>query len=864
MIWVKDPEGRYLSCNPRFERFFGAKETDIKGKTDYDFVPKELADLFREKDKVAMAAGRPSMNEEEVVFADDGHKEILETIKTPLYNPDNQLIGVLGIARDITERKTTSQKLQESEAKYRSLFENMMNGFGLHEIVIDDNGQPIDYIFHEVNQAFEKMTGLKRDEIIGKTVTQVLPGTEDDPGNWIGRYGQVALSGKSMRFEQFSQVLNKWYSILAFSPMKNFFAVMVEDITDRKRASAQLQESEEKYRSLVNNIDLGIALISPEMKISSLNRQMREWFPQADDSGEHICYKTFNVPSRSDICSYCPTIHVFKDGKVHESITETPTPDGIRNYRIVASPVKDSAGNIIAAIESVEDYTERTKAETMLIESERKFRSYVDNAPGGIFVTDENGFYVDANNAATLITGYSRKELLTMHISDLAPDNLKEYAIKGHKTLIASGKLSIEVPFKRKDGSLGYWTVDCSSLGPNRFLGFVNDITETKQLRDLQSRAARLETAGKIAGQVAHDFNNLLGPIMAYPDFIRDELPKDHMALPYLTDIENAARKIADINQDLLTMGRRGHYNQEILNLNSLVQQTVHEIRSQSNKVTYDLQLSDELMNIRGGSAQLHRMLVNLLNNAYDAMGNSGEISIKTTNYYIDDEYIAYTRVPRGEYVRLTVSDNGCGIPEDIAFKIFDPFFTTKTPDKSRGSGLGMSVVDAVIKDHAGYLDLKSEMGQGTSFYIYFPVCREEIDSEDFMGIIGGTESILVVDDDSTQLNVSRKILEKLGYQVTTINNGEKAIEYIQKHPHDLLILDMIMPSGIDGTETYRRILKINPDQRAIIVSGYSETNRVSEAKKLGVGIFVRKPLTKHSIAKAVRQILDRVAQPSI
>ena len=863
MIWLKDINGVFIACNPRFELLYNAPESEIVGKTDYDFVDKKLADFFRQKDMEALTAGKPTMNEEEVIFAIDGHREMLETIKTPLYDTDGHPIGVLGIARDITERRNAAAKIEESEEKYRSLFENMMNGFALHEIILDDSGKPIDYIYHEINMAFEKMTGLKREEIIGQPVTAAIPDIQNDPADWIGKYGRVALSGSSIRFEQFSVALNKWFSVLAFSPRQNYFATIIEDITDRKRALSQLEESEEKYRSLVENIDLGIALIGPDMKILSLNRQMKEWFPKADDIGVHICYKSFNDPPLDNICSFCPTVHVFRTGKVHEAITETPTNEGMKNYRVVSSPVKDSNGKIIAAIESVEDYTTRIRSEMLLKQSESKFRSYIDNAPDGIFVTDENGFYIDVNNAATRLTGYTRDELLTMHISDLAPDELKDRAIEGYKTLIASGKLSVEVPFMRKNGSIGQWTINCTSLGGNRYLCFVNDITETKQLRDLQSRAARLETAGKIAGQVAHDFNNLLGPIMAYPEFIRDELPEDHVALTYLKDIENAARKIADINQDLLTMGRRGHFNQEILNLNTLIEQTVHEIGSRSDQVSFDLQLSPELMNIRGGSAQLHRMLTNMLNNAFDAMQNSGKIAIKTENYYIDDEILAYTHVPRGEYIRLILSDTGCGIPEDIIYKIFDPFFTTKTPDQSRGSGLGMSVVDSVVKDHKGYLDLESEIGRGTTFYLYFPVCRKEIDNENFEGIIGGSESILVVDDDNTQLNVTRKILEKLGYQVTTINNGEKAVEFISQNPHDLIILDMIMPPGIDGTETYKRILEINPEQKAIIVSGYSESNRVLEAQKLGVGTFVRKPLTKHTIAKAVRQELNKVNQPA-
>ena len=386
----------------------------------------------------------------------------------------------------------------------------------------------------------------------------------------------------------------------------------------------------------------------------------------------------------------------------------------------------------------------------------------------------------------------------------------------------------------------------------------IRDVTETKRLQEYAARAQRLETAGRIAGQVAHDFNNLLAPIMAYPDFIRDELPDDHPALEFLNDIETSAAQIADINQQLLTLGRRGHYTQEPLNLNEIVQQVVNELESPPDTLVCETDLEKNLMNIMGGSSQIHRVISNLLNNARDAMQDIGRICIKTENYYIDDTSVKYERIPRGEYVKLAISDTGCGIPDEIIQKIFDPFFTTKKTDRKRGSGLGLSVVDAVIKDHNGYLDLSSKIGKGTTFYLYFPITRETVDEQESEQIAGGSEAVLIIDDDEIQRNVSLRLLEKLGYKATAVESGEKAVEFLKENPQDLLILDMVMPPGIDGAETYRQVLEINPEQKAIIVSGFSETERVLEAQKLGAGAFIKKPLTNRTIALAVRKELDR------
>jgi len=268
--------------------------------------------------------------------------------------------------------------------------------------------------------------------------------------------------------------------------------------------------------------------------------------------------------------------------------------------------------------------------------------------------------------------------------------------------------------------------------------------------------------------------------------------------------------------------------------------------------------LEGELLNIKGGRAQLYRALFNLANNARDAMHDKGTLVLKTENYYVEQRAVKYNRIPQGEYVKVTVTDTGCGIPPEHISRIFDPFFTLKTTDKKRGSGLGLSVVDAVVKDHKGYIDIESEVGQGTSFYVYFPITREIPTPVAANNIVGGTESILVVDDDPVQREVTKNLLERLGYRVTTVESGEKAVSVFKSSTFDLMILDMIMLPGIDGVETLRRVRQISPTQKSLLVSGFSESQRVNEALKMGAGGYIRKPLDLKVIATAVRQELGR------
>jgi len=505
------------------------------------------------------------------------------------------------------------------------------------------------------------------------------------------------------------------------------------------------------------------------------------------------------------------------------------------------------------------DITERKAAEKRLKMSERKFRSYVDNAPDGIFVANREGRYIDANQMACELTGYPRDELLTMSLIDLIQEGSVNAARKHFKTVVENGFADGEIEIRKKDGSDRYWRVKAVTLDSGKFLAFVQDITETKRLRDLESRAERLELAGTIAGQVAHDFNNLLAPIMAYPEFIQEQLSEDHPAQTLLQDIENAAGKIADINQDLLTMGRRGHYTQNILNLNEIVRQVVKEAEVQFSTVSINMELGGDLLSIVGGEAQIYRMLNNLIYNALDAMLGVGEISIKTENFHSDKPIASfYAHIPRGEYVVLTITDTGCGIADEEIKNIFDPFYSTKKSDKRRGSGLGLSIVDAVMKDHHGFIDVSSRINEGTTFYLYFPATKEQSGDRPEGHLDGGNESVLIVDDDQVQRDVSFRLLRRLGYSVSVVGSGEDAIEFVKDNPQDLLLLDMIMSSGMDGAETYRKILETYPDQRAIIISGYSETERVIEAQRLGAGQFVRKPLTMQTIALAVRSELDR------
>jgi len=379
-------------------------------------------------------------------------------------------------------------------------------------------------------------------------------------------------------------------------------------------------------------------------------------------------------------------------------------------------------------------------------------------------------------------------------------------------------------------------------------------------------RAQKMEAIGTLAGGVAHDLNNVLAGLVSYPDLLLKKIPEHSDLREPLVTIRHSGEKAAAIVQDLLTLARRGVQVKEVANINDVVSDYLkspgyEKMKSFHPHVQVETQLEENLLNVLGSPVHLLKTVMNLFSNAAEAMPDGGKLVVSTENRYVDQTIRGYDHVDEGDYVTLIVSDTGTGISPEDRERIFEPFYTKKVMGRS-GTGLGMSVVWGTVKDHDGSLDLESSVGMGTTFTLYFPATRKErtedpalVSIEDYTG---KGEKILVVDDVEEQRIVASKMLESLGYQVGAVSSGKEAVEYLKAQSTDLLLLDMIMDPGIDGLETYERILKLHPKQKAIIASGFSETNRVKEVQSLGAGAYLKKPYSLGEIGRAVRAELDR------
>jgi len=374
-----------------------------------------------------------------------------------------------------------------------------------------------------------------------------------------------------------------------------------------------------------------------------------------------------------------------------------------------------------------------------------------------------------------------------------------------------------------------------------------------------------MEALGTLAGGVAHDLNNILGGIVSYPDILLLDIPTDSPLRKPILTIQASGQKAAAIVQDLLTLARRGVAITEVVSLNRvisdyLVSPECRKVEAFHPDVRLETELEKSLLNIEGSPIHLSKTVMNLISNAAEAIRGHGYFLIKTQNKYIDKPVLGYDDIKEGDYVVLSVSDNGIGLSSEETRRIFEPFYTKKTMGRS-GTGLGMAVVWGTVKDHDGYIDVQSTPGKGSSFTLFLPATRkmppEDKPQLSISDYSGRGESILIVDDIKEQREIVTLMLEKLSYQASSVASGEEAVEYLQNKTVDLIVLDMIMTPNMDGLDTYKEIIKIRPDQKVIIASGFSESDRVREAQGLGAGEYIKKPYTLEILGVAVKNELE-------
>jgi PAS domain S-box-containing protein len=519
------------------------------------------------------------------------------------------------------------------------------------------------------------------------------------------------------------------------------------------------------------------------------------------------------------------------------------------------------------AIENAQLYTKRMEAEQALRESEEKYRNLVENANDAILIVQDRTIKF-ANPRTQELTGYDIKELQGMDPFDLCHPEEKETIIDCYQRRLKGENIVSYYSFRifRKSGEYAWVQINAANIlweGRPATLNFMRDITQQKNMEEQFFQAQKMEAMGTLAGGIAHDFNNLLMAIQGNASLMLLDLDPANPYHEKLKSIENCVQRGAELTRQLLGFAQSGKYDVKPTDLNSLVMKTSEMFGRTKKEITIYRKYQQGIFAVEVDQGQMEQVLLNLLVNAWQAMPGGGVIDLETRNLIVEENQDLFPNLRRGKYVRLSITDTGMGMDAATRKRIFDPFFTTK--GMGRGSGLGLASVYGIIKQHNGYIEVESEKGKGTSFYIYLPASEKLIPKKVLaqQDIVRGHETVLFVDDEQMVLDVSKDILKSIGYKVLTASGGEEALKIYDQNKNQisLVILDMIMP-GMDGGKTYSHLKRLNPQIKVLLSSGYSINEEVTAIMEKGCNGFIQKPFNVKEIAIKIREILgDPVSQ---
>lgn len=895
-----DRSYRHLYANPAAEQQTGIPREIFLGKTHAELgFPDDLVKMWEGALQKVFDKAQPNRIEFQLPSG-----TWIDWLLVPEFKENGDVYAVMTSARDITRMKEVEAKLKESQQQLEEIIEFLPDA----TMVIDEKGRVIAW-----NRAIAEMTGVPAKKMLGK----------GDYEYAIPFYGQrrpilidLAFHPEQAREKQYTSIcrqgdvlfgeaytpallagkpethLSATASILRDSNGDIFGAIeCIRDTTERMKKDRALLESEQRLSDIINFLPDATLVIDREGRVISWNRAMeRMTGVMAEEMIGRGNYE-YGVPfygyrrpilidlvlePHEEIINKYSNVSQYNGIVVGEAYM--PNLKGGTVYLLgTAAPLYDIDGKVVGAIESIRDITDRRKAEEALSLANERFSEVLNSFEAIVHVTDmETNEVLFINRRGKNIFGEAAGKPCwsVLQRGQFAPCA----SCNNEQLLDSEGKPTAAIVREFYNIFDGCW-YECRSRAINwpdgRLvkLSIAIDITERKRaeeerekLSERLHRAEKMEALGIMAGGVAHDLNNVLGVLVGYSELLLLGMTDDNPERKHVQNILHSGQRGAAIIQDLLTLARRNVDKSEVVNLNTVVGDYLKTpefemLKTSHPDVIFEVNLEDNLLNLKGSPLHLGKTVMNLVSNAAEAIAEGGRIIVSTMNRYLDAPIQGYDNMAEGDYVVLTVADTGKGIPQTDIEKIFEPFYTRKVMGRS-GTGLGLAVVWGTVKDHRGYIDVKSEEGKGSIFTLYFPVTRDEVPKQRGKVSVGEYEghgeNILVVDDVEEQRDLAQRMLMRIGYRVETASSGEEAIGYLKTHQVDLLILDMIMGSGLDGYETYRRIHEMNPQQKAIIVSGFSETDRVKKAQAMGAGTYVPKPYIMEQIGLAIRQELDR------
>jgi len=752
-----------------------------------------------------------------------------------------------------------NETLAEVEASYRDLTESIGEVF----YALD---QDLRYTYW--NNASEALTGILAKDVAGKSLFEIFPELKGARAEKL--YTEVLKTQRPVHFINKFRVGGKdlIFEINAY-PSKSGLSVIAKDITQQKHAEENLSNLLKELETIFENLPLGIAYLDSEFKLINANKFFYELTGlNEDDLIGKPCYETVGEYADSTkkgmekICSFCKKDECFN--------TRRPTTIerhlGSSIVKVSTIPQVDDNGNIFRFLEIVENITQSKLSEAALRESEKRYRNLVESSPDTIAIHSEGKIVFINTAGAKLLGAQNPEQIIGKEIIDFVhPDNRESVKERLSRMKQETKDVSpIEEKIVRLDGSMIDVEIAATPFvhqGKNGMQFIVRNITEKKKSETQFLRAQRLESIGTLASGIAHDINNVLTPMMLSVELLQEKIT-DNGSQKLLNVLVRSTHRGASLVKQIQSFAKGLEGERvalQVSNLVSEITQMAKETFPRSIEIRTDM--SKDLWTISGDATQLHQVLMNLCVNARDAMPDGGILRISAENIFIDETFARMNIDAKvDQYIVITVSDTGIGIPPEIMDRIFDPFFTTKQHGK--GTGLGLSTALGIVKSHGGFMNVYSEVGKGTVFKVYLPVVmaneEKKVKKEQPELLRGHGESILVVDDENMIREITGSILEKHGYKVLMANDGKEALALYFQHKEEikLVLIDMMMPI-MDGPASIRELRKVNPDIKIIGVSGLTERDKLAEVSDIHLHAFLIKPYTAEILLKNIYLILS-------
>ena len=744
----------------------------------------------------------------------------------------------------------------ESEQRYRSLFSNMLNGLAYCRMLYDDAGEPVDFIYLDVNDSFERITGLK--DVVGRRVTDVIPGIRTLSPELFEAYGRVASTRIPETFEFDFKSQGKWMNISVYSPEAGTFVAVFDDITERKHAEQELL----LFRTLLDRTNEMIQVVDPVTgRFLDVNEACCAQLGYTRE--EMLALRVVDVDTTLGARGFARAIESMRHSGLFRREGVHRRKDGaLIPIEVNVSLVRADREYCVAV---VRDISERAR-----LEAERALQaSALNSAADPIIITNRDGTIAWVNAAFTECTGYAAEEAVGRNPRALLRSGAhdKKFYEQMWETILAGRVWQGEMTNRRRDGTL---YPELQTITPVRdsageishFIAVKRDLTAEKKMQAQLLQSQKMESVGRLAGGVAHDFNNLLMVMNGWTEMALADLPPEHVIRPSLDEVLHAGQGAAALTRQLLAFSRQQVVAPHVFSVNELVgglEKIIGRLLGEDVDLVIETDPGAGLVKMDRG--QLEQTLMNLAVNARDAMPRGGTLLVKTGNVeFAPASEVAHDVIPGGEYVILEVTDTGTGISEEIRAHMFEPFFTTKQAGK--GTGLGLATCYGIVRQAGGFIEVTSVVGAGTTMRIHLPRSREAAAPPSPRTRVTprrGVETILLVEDSPAVSRVTSRMLELRGYRVLLARTGDEALSKMtaEGEPVHLLVTDVVLAGGMGGRELADKLRRLKPELKVLYVSGYTADVTLLHGVMENETALLQKPFTAEALAARVREILD-------